>query len=242
MSIDTAVVLAAGAGFRLRAAEPYKPLCTIGGTSLLGHTLRGLHKAGVSRAVIVTGYGADAVEAAIAASQWPLDICVVRNPIWQLPNGVLVRAAEREVGGRGVLLLMSDHLVDPNLYARLRDAGAGSGLRLGIDRRLGSDLVDEADVTRVQTNSVRIAAIGKGIEPFDAYDVGVFAVSGAFFDALRSLESPSITEGVRALIPAGQAEVVDCTGIDWVDVDDASALAKAERMYAEARWAGGGGN
>jgi len=236
VSIDTAIVLAAGAGSRLQAAAPHKPLCTVGGISLLGHALRGLHKAGLSKAVVVTGHGAEAVEAAITAVDWPLEVEWVRNPEWQLPNGVSVRAAAPLVRGQDVLMLMSDHLVDPRLYARVRQAGAGAGLRLGVDRHLDSELVDEEDVTCVETSGTRIAAIGKGLVRFDAYDVGVFALSPAFFDALDRLESPSITEGVRALIPDGQAEVVDCTGLDWADVDDAEALAKAERLYAQASW------
>ena len=62
-------------------------------------------------------------------------------------------------------------------------AGAQGGLTLGIDRRLGHPWVDPLDVTAVATDGDRIAAIGKGLMPHDAYDTGVFAISPALSDA-----------------------------------------------------------
>ena len=127
---------------------------------------------------------------------------------------------------------MCDHLVDPALYARMAAAGAGNGLRLGIDRRLGHPWVDPLDVTAVATRGDRIAAIGKGLDPHDCYDTGVFAVGQRLFDALAVQRDPSLTEGVRALIGDGAAGVVDCSDLDWIDVDDAKALAAAEGWLA----------
>ena len=56
----------------------------------------------------------------------------------------------------------------------------------------------------------------------------MFAIGPALFAALATLRTPSLSEGVRVLAQDGQARVVDCTGLDWIDVDDAPALAKAE--------------
>lgn len=226
--IDTAVILAAGQGSRLRDTEPYKPLCQVAGQALVDHALQRLHSAGVTRAVIVTGYGAEAIEGHLSAGNWPLEVQTVPNPDWQLANGVSALAAAPLLGGQQVLLAMCDHLVDPALYRRMRDVGAGPGLRLAVDRRLGHPWVDPEDVTCVRTEDHLIKAIGKGLEPHNAYDMGVFAVGMAFFDALAKLAEPSITEGVRALIEKDQAEFVDCSDLDWIDVDDLAALQKAE--------------
>src|SRR3546814_10888017 len=67
---------------------------------------------------------------------------------------------------------MCDHLVDPALYRRMAEAGAGQGLRLGVDRRLGHPWIDPDDDTCVEAGGTRIVAIGKGIEPQTAYDTG----------------------------------------------------------------------
>ena len=227
--ITTGVILAAGEGSRLRAHAPYKPLCLVAGRALLDHALDGLATAGLSRAVIVLGYGGDAIEAHLRGYRGDLTIETVRVADHRRPNGVSLLAAAPTLVGEDALLLMCDHLVDPALYVRLARGGAGEGLRLGIDRRLGHAWVDPEDVTCVATDGDRIVAIGKGLEPHDAYDTGVFAISSALTDALAALPDPSLTEGVRLLAAQGTARVVDCSDLDWIDVDDAPAHAKAER-------------
>lgn len=225
--IDTAILLAAGEGSRLRSAAPFKPLCLVGGRTLLDHALHGLAEAGLKRTVVVLGYGAEAIEAHLAARPSPLAVETVRSDHRQ-PNGVSVLAAEPLVAGGDAVLAMCDHLVEPELYRRLAAAGAGAGARLGVDRRIESDWVDLDDVTRVATSDGRILAIGKGLEPYDCFDTGVFAISGALFTALRGLEAPSLTEGMRVLAARGSALTIDCSDVDWIDVDDAWALGKAE--------------
>jgi len=227
--IETAILLAAGEGSRLRPAAAFKPLCKVGGRTLLAHALHGLAEAGLTRAVVVLGYGADEIERHLAAQAWPLAVETVQVEDYRKPNGTSVLAAEPHVAGGDALLAMCDHLVDPGLYRRLAQAGAGAGARLGIDRRIASDWVDLDDVTRVQTDGERIVAIGKHLEPYDCFDTGVFAIGPALFAALRQFEGPSLTEGMRLLAHDGTALVTDCSDLDWIDVDDPWALEKAER-------------
>jgi len=226
--IRTAVLLAAGAGSRLRSAAPSKPLCPVAGVPLIDRALAGLAAAGIARAVVVTGYLADAVEAHLSAGHWPLAVECVRSPDWRRPNGVSALAAAPHLAGEDALLAMCDHAVEPALYARLAATGTRGGAVLGIDRRLGHPWIDPDDVTGVATDGDRIIAIGKGLAPHDAYDTGVFAVGPALFDALAALPDPSLTEGMRVLAARGAAWVEDCSDLDWIDVDDAAALAKAE--------------
>ena len=229
--LTTAILLAAGEGSRLRGASPLKPLCPVAGRALIDHALLGLAEVGFARVVVVTGYGAETVEAHLAQRAWPIEVESVRSPDWHLPNGVSVLAARSAVAGEA-LLAMCDHLVAPALYRRMAEAGSGHGLRLGIDRRLGHHLIDPGDVTRVRTVGDRIVAIGKGLEPHDCYDTGVFAVSDHLFDALATEPAPSLTDGVRALARQVRAHAVDCSDLDWIDVDDPAALAEAERLRA----------
>ena len=225
--ISTAVVLAAGEGSRLRSVSPSKPLCVAGGAALIDHALSGLAEAGIGKAIVVTGYRADDVEAHLANNKWPLAVQTVRTPDWRQPNGVSALAAAPFLDAEPALLLMCDHMVEPALYRRLAARGAGAGLRLGIDRRLGHPWVDPDDVTFVKTQGDAITAIGKGMADHDAYDTGVFAVATPFFDALAALPWPSITDAVRILAAKGQAGTVDCSDLEWLDVDDPRALALA---------------
>lgn len=231
--ITTAVLLAAGEGTRLRGQAPSKPLCPVAGHPLIDHALTGLAAAGLTRAVVVLGYRADDVEAHLAARAWPLGVETVRTPDHLLPNGVSVLAARDALAGEDALLAMCDHLVAPALYARVARAGASGGATLGIDRRLGHAWVDPDDVTCVATEGDRIVAIGKGLDPHDAYDTGVFAIGPALLDVLASLSDPSLTDGVRLLAADGRARTVDCSDLDWIDIDDAPALAKAQGWALE---------
>jgi choline kinase len=227
--IRTAIVLAAGAGSRLRELEPYKPLCKVRGKPLIDRAIDNLASAGIERVIVVTGYGAEIIRGHLESRPWSAQIDVAETPDWQLPNGVSARAAAPLLQGEPTLMVMCDHIVDPALYERMRLVGAGEGLRLGIDRRLGHPWVDPQDVTCVRTEGERIVAIGKGLEPHDAYDTGVFALSSVFFDEIANLAAPSVSEAVVRLAARGAAATVDCSDLRWLDVDDKAALAKAEQ-------------
>ena len=69
LASDTAMVMAAGLGKRMRpltATQP-KPLVRVGGKALIDHSLDGLANAGVAKAVVNVHYLADALEAHLKA-------------------------------------------------------------------------------------------------------------------------------------------------------------------------------
>lgn len=240
--IRTGLLLAAGEGSRLRGAAPSKPLCPVGGVPLIDHALTGMATAGLTRAVVALGYEGERIARHIGSRDWPLTVETVFVADHRLPNGVSVLAGAAALAGGDAVLAMCDHLVDPLLYARLAATGTRGGATLGIDRRLGHDWVDPDDVTCVATHGDRIVAIGKHLSPHDAYDVGVFAIGPALIAALGTLPAPSLTEGMRLLAAREQAHIVDCSDLDWIDVDDPPALAKAEAWVAGRQSAGGSSN
>ncbi len=61
------VIMAAGKGTRMKSALP-KVLHRLAGTSLLQHVLQASAALGAARTIVITGHGADAVEAAVAGS------------------------------------------------------------------------------------------------------------------------------------------------------------------------------
>jgi bifunctional UDP-N-acetylglucosamine pyrophosphorylase/glucosamine-1-phosphate N-acetyltransferase len=86
------VIMAAGKGTRMHSALP-KVLHTLAGRPLIGHVLRSVRALGAARCVVVTGHGAEQVEAWIAASDdAPADlVCVRQSP--QLGTGHAVQQA-----------------------------------------------------------------------------------------------------------------------------------------------------
>jgi MurNAc alpha-1-phosphate uridylyltransferase len=73
LASDTAMVLAAGLGKRMRpltATQP-KPMVRVGGKPLIDHVLDRLQEAGVSKAVVNVHYLADVLEAHVTARKMP---------------------------------------------------------------------------------------------------------------------------------------------------------------------------
>ncbi|MBX3023497.1 nucleotidyltransferase family protein [bacterium] len=98
-AIETAVVLAAGRGTRMGVltARTPKPLLTVAGEPLLGRVLAGMARGGVRRAVVVTGYLGDQIEAALGDGR-------------RLGLAITYRRQERTDGTAPALLLAADLL------------------------------------------------------------------------------------------------------------------------------------
>ena len=208
---------------------------------LIEHVVRSAREGGASEFVVVTGYEAPPLEAALEEIGGRLGVKIetVRNPDWERPNGISVLAATDRLPGEFVLL-MSDHLFDPSI---LRDMIAadrgGAALTLAADHAIGNPLLDLDDATKLQVDREgRIRAIGKLLDRYDAIDTGIFIGTAALLVAIReSVEagaSGSLSEGVQRLARDGLARTFDCGGRWWLDVDDEVAFAKAEAALARA--------
>jgi choline kinase len=233
------VIIAAGQGSRLRAIARSKPLATVLGVPLIERVIEAALGGGASEFVVVTGYEAEPLEAFLGelSRRRGVPITPVRNADWRLANGLSVVAARAAAGDR-FLLLMADHLFDPEIVAGLiADAGRRPGLTLAVDRRLDNPLVDLDDVTRVQLGpGGAIGRIGKGIEPYDAFDTGVFLADRrlpeAILEAAADGAPASLSAGVQRLAAQGLAHTYDIGARFWLDVDDAVAFGHAEREQA----------
>ena len=237
-AVDTAIILAAGMGTRLRGEkQPLpKPLVMVGGLTLLKRTiLNSARRAGVKRFVVVVGCEGDRVQASLANDPdvADLELIFVHNDEYKLANGVSVLKARPHVRGE-CLLMMCDHVVDPAILRLLQDTPARGGLVLAVDRKLGT-IFDMDDATKVRVGpDESIAAIDKQLTDFDAVDTGVFRIAPALFDALQAVRDErgdaSLSEGVKALAEQGRAKVADVGEAWWQDVDEANTRVHAETL------------
>ncbi len=232
------LIVAAGQGTRLRDIARSKPLALVQGKPLIEHVIEAGCEAGVERFVVVTGYEGGRVERFLRrlSARTGTPIATVRNLAWERANGVSVIVAEPFLDDRFVLL-MADHLVEPLLISELLAVEPAHGeVILAVDKRLNNPLVDLADVTRVSTDGERIAAIGKNLEPYDAFDTGVFLACHSLIDAIRDDIATGgvggISGGMTRLAARGLARAFDIGERFWLDVDDPAAHSQAERRRA----------
>ncbi len=236
--IDSAVILAAGKGTRLRQSEDDlpKPLQVVGGVPLIERTIASLSAAGVRRIVVVTGYKAELVRAAVAGRERAgVEVVCAHNADFEKANGISVMVGGAQVGGP-FMLSMADHVYTPAI-ARLvgsQDMSAAD-LYLATDPRI-HDVLDIDDATKVKSAGGKIVEIGKQLTDFDRIDCGVFCVTPRLLEKLALVRAEkgdcSLTEGVRLLAAEGRAAVADIGSEKWQDVDTPADRAAAEEMLA----------
>jgi 1L-myo-inositol 1-phosphate cytidylyltransferase len=236
-----AIILAAGFGSRLQAAEGHKLLARIANRPLLDYHMDCFARLGVSTITIVTGFRHEALEAAVAAATAHNKITVqtAYNPDFKGSNGLSVLAGAARAGAHAApfWLTMADHIFDPALFDQLaRDPGIPAGAQgaLYVDHKLDT-IFDMPDATKVQLDPQgRFVSIGKDIDPFNVVDVGLFWGDQGFLDALeteRNLRGDcSTSDAVRRLCAAHTFAFPDIGPFTWQDIDTPEARAHAEHL------------
>ena len=233
-----AIVLAAGQGTRMRSRLP-KVLHPLAGRAMILHVLDTLTDAGVERPVVITGHGADEVEAAIGS----LAATARQDPQLGTADAVRIGLAHLPTTVRHVIVTMGDTpLLPAALYRSLLREQAEGATALAL---LSAQLADPTDYGRiVRAPDGSVAAIVEERDA-DAATRGISEVNaGTYcFDAawLRAAigavpASPSgeyyLTELVALAVGAGRGVAVvraprpELT----MGINDRVGLAAAERL------------
>jgi len=239
MSTNTALILAAGNGSRLRNVSGTlpKPLVSFNGRPLLEHILLGGRDAGIERFVIVVGYRADAIRSWVTSRHFRgLRIDFVENPEYNKSNGISVLR-----GGEAIyenfLLMMSDHIFESETPAALLQQRVDEdGTILAVDRKLES-IFDMDDATKVRCVGDYIIDIGKELTRFDAVDTGMFLCTPAIFTALEQATvngNCSLSDGMRILAAKRKLRAFDIGDAIWQDVDTPEALTFGTNIFGDA--------
>jgi len=229
------LIIAAGKGRRLQKKGQSKPLIPLFGIALIERTILSAIEAGADDFYVVTGHHHERVDAFLNRLGKRLDVPIqtVFNVQWQdTDNGISVLSAS-EYLHEPFLLLMTDHVFDPAIARDLIHAtSVHDDLILVVDSQLDNPQVDLDDVTRVNVEDGKIAAIGKGLTEFNAYDTGIFLCTPSLFDALNQVSQKTgnagLSDGVQLLAALGKAHTFDINGRFWIDVDDPIAFWRAE--------------
>jgi myo-inositol-1-phosphate synthase len=228
------LIIAAGKGERLRSRGASKPLTPIFGIPLIERVIMSAMEAGANDFFVVTGYQADPLQAFLQDLSHRLGVRItpIANDDWEKENGLSVLKG-RPYFQEPFLLLMADHLFDPDIARDMMAYPLGDQeIALGVDRNTGNPMTDLQDVTRVKTADDNIVAIGKGIDDFDAFDTGIFYCRPALFNALEQCSKENgdttLSGAIQILARDNRAKAVDIGNRFWIDVDDPNAFKRAE--------------
>ena len=236
LTAPAAIVLAAGQGTRMRSRIP-KVLHPLAGRSMIDHVLDALERAGVNRPVVVTGHGADAVEAAIAARA----ITARQEPQRGTADAARVGLASVADDSHEIIVTMGDVPLQPAelygaLLARLRSSNAAIALvSARVDDPTGYGRIVR-DPTGGATGIVEEADADEATRAVAEINVGTYAFDGAWLRQSIGRVEPSasgeyyLTDLVALAAGDGRAIcVVDAAeAADTMGINDRVALALAE--------------
>ena len=214
MIAAAAVVLAAGQGTRMKSRLP-KVLHPLAGRPMLDHVLASLAEAGIEQQVVVTGHGADQVEAALGGR-----VRSVRQES-QLGTADAVRIGLAEVpsGVRQVVVAMGDApLLPADLFAELVRAQADDDACIALLSSTPADPSGYGRIVRGPEGSVQAIveerdadAATRGVDEVNtgtySFDAGWLRATVASVPASASGEH-YLTDLVAMAVAAGRRVVV----------------------------------
>lgn len=238
--INTAVLLVAGTGSRLRPLtnDVPKALVAINGRPILERAVSALRAHGVQKFVFATGYRQDALRAAVAALGIDASFC--HNPDFETTqNSISLLHCRSALAGVGFYKLDGDVLFDADVLQRLDSVA--SELSVAVD---SSRALDAEAMKVVVGERGSILKFGKAISVNDAHgeSIGIerirSSMSEALFEAVRTLQQGGVVnryyEDVYSeLISSKQVEAkaAEVGDLRWAEIDDVDDLARAAKLF-----------
>ncbi len=236
-----AIVLSAGQGRRLLPLTESAPKCAVDlhGRSLLDWQIDHLLDSGVDEVVVVTGFGAERVDALLGRRQDPVPVRSLYNPFFEVADNLASCWLARTEMERDFVLLNGDTLFEPAVLRRLLESPP-KPVTLAVDHKVHYD----DDDMKVQLDDRRLLAVGKDLpaQRVDGESIGLMSFRGqgpALFRAAleAAMRSPQgLKQWYLSVIGelAGEGRVWTCSiqGLDWAEVDYPLDLARAAKMVA----------
>jgi choline kinase len=244
-----AVVLSAGQGKRLLPLTEDSPKCLLtvrGDEPILGWQLAALARAGIDRAVVVLGFGAERVEAWLAANPVPGLACeTLINPFYRSSDNLISCWLARGAMSEDFLLLNGDTLFEDAVLARVLDSPPAP-ITLAVDRK---HRYDDDDMKVSLDRRGRLLAIGKSMPPamIGGESIGLLSFRGSgpklFTSALEdAVRRPAALRQwylsvIHSIAQSTAIETASVRGLWWREIDSPADLdgARAECTVPLAR-------
>jgi choline kinase len=236
------IILSAGQGRRLLPLTESLPKCLlrIGGRTVLEWQLRMLATAGVEQAVVVVGFGADAIERQLADITPPgMRVRTLFNELYDRSDNLVSCAVASPEMNEDFLLLNGDTLADPAVIARLL-ASPSVPVAMAVARK---DIYD-ADDMKVRCAGARVTRVGKDLDALETHGeaIGFSLYRGdgpalfteALTDILKEPEGSRrwYLSAVNLLAGSGLVHRVAITGLRWAEIDYPDDLPRAQAVVA----------
>ncbi len=243
-----AIILSAGQGRRLMPLTKSAPKCLLpvdGDQPVLDLQLRALATAGVRRAIVMVGFGAEQVEQHLAETRIPgIEVETRFNPFFASSDNLVTCWLARPDMDGDFLLINGDTLFDASVPQRLIAAPIAP-ITVTIDRKAR---YDDDDMKVCLSRGRRLQAIGKKLDPklhIDGEAIGMIRFLGPgtreFRDALdqsvRSVKSHGAwyLSVVNEIAQRSRVETCSIEGAWWAEIDSPEDLASARAAYGEGR-------
>lgn len=246
-----AVILAAGAGTRLRPLTASRPKCLvpIDANTLLDHQVHSLVQAGVEQLYLVVGYRHQMVrEHCGDGDRYGVRIDYIENADWETTNSIYsLYLARGHWSYRDTFVCNCDILFDRRLPQRLaRQEGSGIAVDTRRDRLAG-----EMNV-RLDAGG-RVTGISKQLAPASTQAVSAqIALLRADDGGLVGAEVERLVEGDQRdtfptaaygpLVEAGRLRAVDIADLPWAEIDSVEEYDEARERCAPRLQPLGGGD
>lgn len=239
-----AIVLCAGRGRRLGQAGP-KALADVGGRTLLARLLDALAAEGVGEVVLVVGYEAGQVRAAVRGR----DARVVENPRWERGSVLSLWTAREHLDGRDDALVMDADVLFPREALR-RLLASPHATALLLDR----GVTPTGEEMLLASRGGRVLRLARSVDWTGADVVG----EGVGFLKVGRADQAALRAALEGLVDAGEVDrdyedaidrflsvaragYEDVTDLPWTEVDfpddleaaRADVLPRVERLDRE---------
>ncbi len=233
----TAVILAAGVASRLRPLTNTIPksLLPVGGKPLLQRNLESLHRNGIRRCVVVTGYLGEMIETFILRLDLGMKVEFIHNPIFdQTNNNYSLWLTRPAVDGQAIILLDADILFDHMILALVLASPREDALVMHASKQLGHE-----EIKCILDADRAVLKIGKELDPSKSAgeSLGIEKFSPA--TTTKLFEALSRRHTLDEFYEASFQEVIDngarifaveSDGLPCMEIDTPDDLAAAEEL------------
>jgi choline kinase len=230
--MNTAVILAAGMGTRLREAHADMPkgFLELGGKPIIETSIMRLEQAGINDIVIVTGYAAEYYHK--LALRYEGLVRVVHNPEYADSGSMYSLFCTRDVIDESFLLLESDLIYESRALDVLLGIEASDAVLLSGPTNAGDEVYVEAPEGLLVNMSKDRSALASAAGEL----VGISKISRGLFALMKHVSRDAFKSSLHfdyetdCLVAAARSWDIVCPVVQdliWAEIDDPSHLERA---------------